>query len=220
MSSPLPPLTDHAGGLAWLSRDPVLAAMLAPLPALPVLTPTPDPFGTLVRSVVGQQLSVKAAASIHTRLGDKLGGISAQTLRAAAPEDLRAQGLSWAKVRTVQALADAALSGTVDFAHLAALPDEEVIAALTPLPGIGRWTVEMFLMFALARPDVFSFGDLVLRQGVERLYPEATTRAAQEAVVAAWSPYRSLASRAFWFEVALRRAAAKGMGEVSPLEPV
>ena len=219
-TAPLPPLTDHAEALAWLGRDPVLAEMLAPLPALPVLTPTPDPFGTLIRNVVGQQLSVKAAASIHARLGEKLGGISPETLRGAAPDDLRAQGLSWAKVRTVQALADASLSGQVDFDHLAALPDEEVIAALTPLPGIGRWTVEMFLMFGLARPDVFSFGDLVLRQGLGRLYPQATTRAAQEAVVAAWSPYRSLASRAFWFEVALRRAAAKGIGEVSPLEPV
>lgn len=219
-SPPLPPLTNHALALEWLTRDPVLAGMLATLPSLPVLTPTPDPFGTLVRSVVGQQLSVQAAASIHARLETALGGVRPETLLDASPESLRTQGLSWAKVRTVQALADAALCGRVDFAHLAALPDEAVITALTPLPGIGRWTVEMFLLFGLARPDVFSFGDLILRQGLTRLYPGATTRAEQEAVVAAWSPYRSLASRAFWAEVAQRRAAARGNGVVSPVEPL
>lgn len=219
-SPPLTPLTNHTQALEWLARDPVLGGMLDTLPPLPVLSPTPDPFGTLVRSVVGQQLSVRAAASIHARLQATLGSVTPGTLLNASPDHLRAQGLSWAKVRTVQALADAALSGRVDFSHLAARPDEAVITALTPLPGIGRWTVEMFLMFGLARPDVFSFGDLILRQGLTRLYPEVTTRAGQEAVVAAWAPYRSLASRAFWAEVAQRRAAARGRGVVSPTEPL
>ena len=206
---PAPPLTDHAGALAWLTRDPVLAEVLVRVGSLPVLAPTPDPFGTLVRSVGGQQLSVRAAASIHARVEAAVGGVTPENLLRVTPDELRATGLSWAKVRTVRALADAALDGRVDFAHLAALPDEAVITALIPLPGIGRWTVEMFLIFGLARPDVFSFGDLVLRQELARLYPEATPEEAQAAVLG-WSPYRTLAARSLWAEVARRRLAAKG----------
>lgn len=203
--TPRPAPDPHAPALAWLARDPVLAQLLPSLPPLAVLTPTPDPFGMLVRSVVGQQLSVRAAASIHARVEAALGGVSPQTLLAAPPERLRALGLSWAKVRTVQALAGAAAGGQVDFAHLAALPDEAVVAALTPLPGIGRWTAEMFLMFALARPDVFSFGDLVLRQELARLYPGAV----QREVPPRWAPHRTLAARVLWAEAGRRRAAAK-----------
>ncbi|MFB9991866.1 DNA-3-methyladenine glycosylase family protein [Deinococcus oregonensis] len=203
---PAPPLTDHAAAVLHLSQDPMLAQIIAQVGNLPVLTPTSDPFGTLIRSVNGQQLSVKAAATIHGRLVAALGQpdvttgtpttIGAQALLAADGETLRSFGLSWAKVRTVQALAAAALDGRVDFAHLSTLPNEAVIAALIPLPGIGRWTVEMFLMFALARPDVFSMGDLVLRQGVARLHPQ--TPPAE--VLEGWAPYRTLAARYIWAE--------------------
>ncbi|MBB5235710.1 DNA-3-methyladenine glycosylase family protein [Deinococcus budaensis] len=203
---PPPPAPDpHAPALAWLARDPVLAGVLAGAPPLPLLTPTPDPFGTLVRSVVGQQLSVRAAAAIHARVESALGEVTPERLLSADPADLRALGLSWAKVRTVQALAGAAREGRVDFAHLAALPDEVVITALTPLPGIGRWTAEMFLMFGLARPDVFSFGDLILRQELARLYPGRD----HPVVVQAWSPQRTLAARVLWAESGRRRAAAR-----------
>lgn len=210
MSSPLPPLSDHVEAETRLSRDPALAGVIARIGPLPVLAPTPDPFGTLVRSVVGQQVSTAAARSIHGRLTAGLGEVTPHTLLRAEPEALRAHGLSWAKVRTVRALAEAAQSGQVDFTHLAPLPDEAVIAALTPLPGIGRWTVEMFLMFALARPDVFSFGDLALRQGLARLYPEAAPGEAQAAVVQAWSPHRTLAARYLWAEATRLRSVGRG----------
>ncbi|MDB5044803.1 MAG: DNA-3-methyladenine glycosidase [Deinococcus sp.] len=207
-SLPLPdaPLTDHAAALLHLSRDPVLAQVVAQVGSLPVLTPTSDPFGTLIRSVNGQQLSVKAAASIHGRLVAALGEpdaetgtpttVTAESLLAAEGETLRSFGLSWAKVRTVQALAAAALDGRVDFGHLSTLPDEAVISALIPLPGIGRWTVEMFLMFALARPDVFSMGDLALRQGLARLHPSAPPAE----ILGTWAPFRTLAARYIWAE--------------------
>lgn len=202
---PSAPLTSHAPATEHLSLDPVLAGVIARVGDLPVLTPTPDPFGTLIRNVTGQQLSVKAAASIHARLTATLGEVSADTLLAASGDTLRGAGLSWAKVRTVQATAQAAKTGTVDFAHLAAQDDEAVITALLPLPGIGRWTAEMFLMFALARPDVFSLGDLALRQGLSRLHPhEAPTD-----VLARWSPYRTLAARYVWAD----NARVKGGGE-------
>lgn len=192
--APSGPFPDHPEGRAFLSRDPVLGGVIATLGPLAPLTPTPDPFGTLVRSVIGQQLSVAAAGRIAERVEAALGAVTPKALAAAGPDSLRALGLSWAKVRTVHALAGAAREGRVDFAHLGTLSDEAVIAALTPLPGIGRWTAEMFLIFGLARPDVFSHGDLILRQGVERLAPGADARA----VVAAWSPWRTLAARALW----------------------
>ncbi len=157
------------------------------------LLPSPDPFTALVRAVLGQQLSVKAAASIALRLESATGSDPARIL-ALDPGDLRGLGLSWAKVRTVRAIADAALSGQIDFAHLTTLPDDEVIAALLPLPGIGRWTAEMFLMFSLARPDVFSFGDLGLRRGLEHFYPGQTP----DDLLARWSPHRTLAARYLW----------------------
>lgn len=212
------PLSDHTPALARLSRDPVLAQVVACVPPLPVLAPAPDPFGTLVRSVVGQQLSTRAAASIHTRLDAALGGVTPARLRRAAPDELRALGLSWAKVRSVQALADSALSGQVDFAHLTALPDEGVIAALTPLPGIGRWTAEMFLMFGLARPDVFSFGDLALRQALARLYPDVLPGEPQARLVQTWAPHRTLAARLLWAGATRMRQATHRPGpDASPL---
>ncbi|WP_229752907.1 DNA-3-methyladenine glycosylase family protein [Deinococcus aerophilus] len=188
------PLSHHADAAAHLSHDPTMREVIARNGDLPVLTPTSDPFGTLIRSVGGQQLSVKAAASIHARLLERLGPLTPGTLLRTPGEDLRAVGLSWAKVRTVQAIAEAAQDGTVDFAHLAALPDEAVVDELLPLPGIGRWTAEMFLMFALARPDVFSSGDLALRQGLARLYPGVPA----PDVTARWAPYRTLAARYLW----------------------
>ncbi|MFC5848409.1 DNA-3-methyladenine glycosylase family protein [Deinococcus petrolearius] len=200
--TPLPPLTRHADALAHLSRDPVMAEVVARVGELPVLGAAADPFGTLVRSVAGQQLSVRAAASIHGRLVAALGEVTAGGLRRTSGEDLRALGLSWSKVRTVHALADAALSGEIDFAHLSRQGDEEIVAELSALPGIGRWTAEMFLMFGLARPDVFSFGDLALRQALARRYPGA----ASAAVPPVWSPYRTLGARYLWAEGALHKA--------------
>ncbi|PTA67929.1 DNA-3-methyladenine glycosylase family protein [Deinococcus arcticus] len=201
LSPVLAPLTTHAGATAHLSRDPVMAAVIARVGELPVFAPTTNPFATLIRNVTGQQLSVKAAATIYARLETLLGEVTPTTLLDANPEALRSAGLSWAKVRTVQAIAQAAHTGTVDFAHLGTQPDEAVIAALLPLPGIGRWTGEMFLMFGLARPDVFSMGDLALRQGLTRLYPG--TPAAE--VLSGWQPYRTLAARYLWAEGALNR---------------
>jgi DNA-3-methyladenine glycosylase II len=176
-----------------LSRDPVMAGLIGQHGPLAPLSPAADPFTALVRAVLGQQLSVKAAASIAARLETATASTPARLL-ALPPEDLRGLGLSLAKVRTVRALADAALSGQIDFGHLGTLPDEEVVQALLPLPGIGRWTAEMFLMFSLARPDVFSLGDLGLRRGLEHFYP------GQDAapLLSLWSPQRTLAARYLW----------------------
>ena len=176
-----------------LARDPVMAGLIASHGPLAPLPPAPDPFAALVRAVLGQQLSVKAASSIALRLETATAYGPAQLLTL-PPEDLRALGLSGAKVKTVRALSEAALTGQIDFARLGTLADEEVIAALIPLPGIGRWTAEMFLMFSLARPDVFSVLDLGLRRGLQHFY------AGQDAalVTLSWSLQRTLAARYLW----------------------
>ena len=184
---------DLPAAHAELARDPALLPLLSAGP-LPELLPAPDPFASLIRSVGGQQLSVKAASAISGRVAAASGDFDPARLSAAAPDTLRSLGLSWAKVRTVQAIAAAQQEGRIDFAHLETLADEDVIAALTVLPGIGRWTAEMFLIFGLARPDVFSFGDLALRKALERFYPNADHAAA----VLAWSPHRSYAARLLW----------------------
>jgi DNA-3-methyladenine glycosylase II len=176
-----------------LARDPVMAGLIELHGPLPVLAPAADPFRALVRAVLGQQLSVRAAASIALRLEAATDFVPARLLTL-PPVELRALGLSWAKVRTVQACSEAAQSGQIDFARLETLSDDEVIAALLPLPGIGRWTAEMFLMFSLARPDVFSVGDLGLRRGLEHFYPGQDGAA----VVAAWAPQRTLGARYLW----------------------
>lgn len=191
MAAPLP---NHRDALRQLSRDPVMAALIRDYGDLPVLAPVADPFARLIRSVVGQQLSVKAARSIYARLEERLGTVDAAALLAASPDELRALGLSWAKVASVQDIARAAAEGRVDFAGLAAHSDEQLLAELLPLRGVGRWTAEMFMMFALAHPDVFSFGDLALRKGLERHYPGQD----HAAVVQGWSPYRTLAARLLW----------------------
>ncbi|WP_456829594.1 DNA-3-methyladenine glycosylase family protein [Deinococcus sp. UYEF24] len=176
-----------------LARDPVMAGLIELHGPLAELPPAADPLTALIRAVLGQQLSVKAAASIAARL-EAATAYDPARLLALPPENLRGLGLSWAKVRTVRAISDAALSGQIDFAHLGTLSDEEVVTALLPLPGIGRWTAEMFLMFSLARPDVFSLGDLGLRRGLEHFYP------GQDAgeLLSRWSPHRTLAARYLW----------------------
>ena len=198
LPDPAPLSADPGPGPAFLSRDPVMAGIIARVGPLPELLPAPDPFASLVRAVLGQKIHVKAAAAVAGRV-EAASGYDPARLLALPPEELRALGLSWAKVRTVRAVAEAALGlegavTRIDFAHLASLPDEGVIAALLPLPGIGRWTAEMFLMFSLARPDVFSFGDYVLRLSLEHHYPGQD----HARLVLGWSPWRTLAARYLW----------------------
>ncbi len=189
------PVSDLEAALAHLRRDPVLGGVIGRVGELPwPPLAAADPFASLVRSVIGQQLSVRAADSIEARVRGAAPGLSAPELAALSPDALRALGLSWAKVRTIHALAARVADGTLDFAQLEQLDDEGVIAALTSVPGVGKWTAEMFLMFALARPDVFSWGDAGLRAAVRRLYGESVG----PEVALAWSPYRSLAARYLW----------------------
>jgi DNA-3-methyladenine glycosylase II len=162
----------------------------------------PDAYGSLVRSIVGQQLSTKAARSIHDRLVALFGGHtpSPAELLAADPETVRSVGLSRPKVAYLRDLAEHVEDGELTIDDLVELPDEEVIAQLTRIKGLGVWTAHMFLLFHLGRPDVLPVGDLGVRRGAERAYgldglPDAETL---ERIAEPWRPHRSLASLLLW----------------------
>ena len=161
-----------------------------------------DAYGALLRSIVGQQLSTKAARSIYNRLVELFGGKtpSPQELLDADPETVRAVGLSNAKVRYVRSLAEHVLSGELELDKLDSLGDEEVEREVTAVKGLGQWTAHMFLIFHLGRPDVLPVGDLGVRRAVERAYglEELPSAEELERLGERWAPYRSLASLYLW----------------------
>jgi DNA-3-methyladenine glycosylase II len=161
-----------------------------------------DPYGALLRAIVGQQLSTKAAQSIYGRLLDLFGGQVPEPRRLidADPDALRAAGLSRAKVAYLRDLAERVEDGDLDLAHLAELPDQQVSEQLTAVKGLGQWTADMFLMFYLGRPDVLPVGDQGIRRAFERLYGLAGIPAAPEMLRIAepWRPYRTLACLYLW----------------------
>jgi DNA-3-methyladenine glycosylase II len=182
-------------------RDSVLKQLIAAVGPC-TLRPNPDRFRLLTRSIISQQISTKAAASIGARLEEALGtaGLCPAGILALSDEALRGAGLSAAKARAVRDLAERVSGKTVPLDDLHELTDEEVIAALLPVHGIGRWTAEMFLIFSLGRFDVLPVADLGLRAGVQQQYglvelpgKEELTRLAEP-----WRPYRSIATWYFW----------------------
>ena len=159
--------------------------------------PPLDAFGTLVFQVIGQQLSVTATRTILSRLQEHFGGHlpSPQELLAADPQVLRASGMSTRKGATLRALAERFVDGRLGHQALVAMTDDEVVQALTQVPGIGPWTAHGFLIVALDRPDVLLTGDLALRRTIQRVYglDHSPTEAEILALAEAWRPYRTLA---------------------------
>ena len=182
-------------GAAWLGeREPLFARAYA-LSAPVRLRRTSDGFDRLFSAIVSQQVSTAAANSIWTRLEAQ--GLTAPASVLAADDDaLRAVGLSRQKVRHAKALAGAG----IDYEGLRGLPTEEVIARLVHVPGIGRWTAEMYAMFALGHADVFAPADLALQEGARLLFdlPDRPKERALKAMAEAWSPWRAVAARILW----------------------
>lgn len=182
-------------GAEWLaSREPRFAeayALAAPLP----LRRFSDGFSRLLSSIVSQQVSTAAAATIFARLEER-GLATPEGVLAASVEELRAAGLSGQKVRYAKALA----AEGIDYDGLRGLPTEEVIGRLVHVPGIGRWTAEMYAMFALGHADVFAPADLALQEGVRMLWdlPERPKERALREMAEAWSPWRAVAARLLW----------------------
>ena len=161
-----------------------------------------DHYTTLVRSITGQQLSVKAAATIFGRVLDLFGGHAPtpQQILDVDQDALRAAGLSRAKVAYLRSLAEHVLDGSLELDRLDELPDDEVLAELVAIKGVGEWTAHMFMMFQLARPDVLAIGDLGIRNAARRLYDldELPTSAELEHIAEPWRPWRTLACRYLW----------------------
>jgi len=193
-----------ATGAAWLVQaEPRFAHALALTGPLP-LRRQADGFSALLSSIVSQQVSVASANAIWARL-DAAGMTDAGALAAAADDDLRVLGLSRQKARYGRALAQA----DIDYAALRDQPDAIVIATLTEVPGIGRWTAEIYAMFALGRADVFAPGDLALQEAARLLFDLAQrpTERGLRAMADEWSPWRAVAARLLWsyYNVAKRR---------------
>ncbi|WP_425090429.1 DNA-3-methyladenine glycosylase family protein [Tropicimonas sp. S265A] len=184
-----------AEGAAFLSRtEPRFAYALAQTGPLP-LRLRKDGFEALLGAIVSQQVSVAAANAIWKKLkGAKLTG--PRKIMWASDDDLRAAGLSRQKIRYARALAEARLP----FASLRNAPTEEVIAELTEVPGIGRWTAEIYAMFSLGHADVFAPADLALQESARLLF-DLEARPSERAMrdmSGAWSPWRSVAARTLW----------------------
>jgi DNA-3-methyladenine glycosylase II len=198
----------QGAGIAHLrGADPVLSAVIDEVGVDGLGDPRAgrprDHYGALVRSIVGQQLSTKAARSIYNRLTDRFGGRTPTPDQVLAddPDELKAAaGLSRAKVSFLRSLAEHVLDGSLQLERLDDLPDEEVIAELVAVRGLGVWSAHMFLMFHLGRPDVLPVGDLGIRRAVMHRYglSELPAPAELERIAQPWRPYRTLACRFLW----------------------
>jgi DNA-3-methyladenine glycosylase II len=194
------PIINHFETVDPIMAEVVAAAFAGEAPITldePIL---PDRyFRELASSVVSQQLSTKAAATIWRRFEELAGEVTPERVLALDIDDMRTAGVSRQKAGYLQAMAGSAVNGEVDLQHLASMDDEQVIAELTKLKGIGPWTAEMFLIFGLARPDVFSYLDLGLLRAFEIVYEKpGITRAEMELIVMRWAPYRTYAALALW----------------------
>ena len=183
-------------------RDPVLAAVIRKHRArTPLETAAMDPFPALVRTITAQQISTKAAATIHARLVSLMpAGVEPAALLALTDAQLRAAGLSRQKSAYVRDLAAKAVSGELPLHTLHELDDEQVIEAIVKVKGLGRWSAEMFLMFRLRRPDVLPVDDLGIVNAIMRLYGLRKKPKADRIrkIGEAWRPYRTVACWYLW----------------------
>jgi DNA-3-methyladenine glycosylase II len=191
------------------SRDPVLAHLVALVGPIKHRPRDPDGhFGALVRSIVYQQLAGRAAQAIHQRVRSAVGDTSTpETLSVVSDEALRAAGLSANKLASLRDLSAKILDGTVDLNRSSRLSDDELIAALVTVRGIGRWTAQMYLMFELRRLDVWPVDDLGVRQGYALAWELRPPPSAKELAPLGdrFRPYRSVVARYCWGAVALFR---------------
>ena len=196
------PVDYAAARRALARRDPILRDLMRRQGACGLAaSQRTDPFQALVHAIISQQLSTRAAATIASRVDALLGGVpTPASLAGVSDAELRTAGLSGRKVSYLRALSAHVGEGSLVLSALDAMADEDVIAALTQIKGVGRWTAEMFLMFRLHRPDVLPVGDLGIGKAVQRAYRLRTfpspTRLLR--LGESWRPYRSVACWYLW----------------------
>ncbi len=158
-------------------------------------------FDRLVESIISQQLSIRVADVIYERVLDLMPKkiLDPKAILKIDDRTFRAVGLSFGKIKYIKDLSEKVKTGELDLDSLENLENEEVINKLTAVKGIGKWTAEMFLMSALGRPDVFSHGDLGLKNAIKKIYGLAEYKETEvEEIVIKWSPYRTIAARILW----------------------
>jgi DNA-3-methyladenine glycosylase II len=184
------------------------------------LKPNRDRFGMLVRSIISQQISVGAARSIRGKLESLVGStmFKPEAITGLSDRELRTAGLSKQKLSYLRDLSAKSLDGTINLSRISRLPDEAVIEQLTHVKGIGRWTAQMFLIFALGREDVFPIDDFGVRSAIVKLYQldESPPRQQLLDIGTRWSPFASIGSWYCWRYLDLLRA-AKGQAAGTPL---
>ncbi len=159
----------------------------------------PDPFQSLVKSIVGQQISSQAQTTVWTRLQDRFKPLTAKILAAASPQAIQACGMTMRKAHYINNIAREVKQGNLDFSQFEVMTDQEICQRLTQLDGVGTWTAEMFLIFAMQRPDVISYKDLAILRGMRMLYGYTEITAPLcKAYRKLYSPYASVAGLYLW----------------------
>ncbi|MCC5963391.1 MAG: DNA-3-methyladenine glycosylase 2 family protein [Rhodobacteraceae bacterium] len=184
-----------AEGADWLAQAEPRFAHALTLTGVPPLRRRPDGFAHLLAAIVSQQVSTHAARAIWGRM-EGAGLTTPEAVLGADDDTLRAPGLSQQKMRYARALASAG----IDFDALRSMPDEDVVHELVAVPGIGRWTAEIYAMFSLGRADVFAPADLALQESARRLFdlPDRPREAPLRRMASAWTPWRSVAAGLLW----------------------
>jgi len=208
-------LDDPAATPAVAVSDPALAAFIARAGPYGPRPADGDPFVSLARAIVFQQLATRAAAAIHARFVAAIGGaVTAEAILATDFETLRAAGLSTAKATSLLDLAGKVRDGSVPLEGIETLDDDDIVERLTTVRGIGRWTAEMFLLFELRRPDVWPVDDLGVRHGWSLIHglPETIAPKALMAEGDRFRPYRSVVALYCWHAVHVERGQASAAG--------
>ncbi len=182
-------------------KDPILAEIIKKVPPFERYKAS-NYFEALTESIVSQQLSVKAADTIWKRFIALLSDnkVTAENVWEVPDQKIRDAGISWSKISYIKDLAKKTMESGILFEQFEIMSDEEIITELVKVKGIGRWTAEMFLMFAMERPDVFSYGDLGLRRAIQKWYEldHEPTQEEADKIAKMWQPYRTIASRYLW----------------------
>lgn len=191
---------NHKKAIEHLSKDKKLKDILEKY-EFPDWNKESNLFEDIIESIINQQLSGKAAATIFGRFKKLFGNKfpTPEQILKVYEEDIRSCGISYSKIKYIKGFCEALIKKELDLDNLQNLADEDVIIELTKIKGIGRWTAEMILIFSLKRPDVFSIGDLGLRKAVSKLYEiDREDKSRIEKISKKWSPHRSLASWFLW----------------------
>ena len=182
-------------------KDPVLGKIIRQVPPLERRWGK-NYFLDLAESIISQQLSIKAADTIWGRFKKLFDTehIAPEDVISIDKEKMRACGISYQKISYIKDLAEKTVASGILFEQFDTMTDEEIIAELVKVKGIGRWTAEMFLMFTMGRPDIFSYGDLGIRKAIQRLYKfeKEPTQEEAEKIAKKWKPYRTVACRYLW----------------------